>query len=637
MKLKNALRLAFIVLTLIPIMIVSVLLYKSGFELSKKTYANNLNESINVQGDYISQTIESDIIYNSSFAKKTLNKYNENKNKEYLIEAFTSYLDITEDKIMASIMIDKDNKLIYSTGEKIIVDKIYNQVPNKIEDEKQKVLEFNLSQNSYSLGILTPVWINGEYIGSMISVYNESFIFKIISSYYDISDTATYICRKNGETINYKGYYHSEDNQIIKIEDDFSKNSFGQIESKIGEENTFGYYKSIHNTPWYLVILVEDSLIYNFTNQFIYIYIIIITFIFIADILLAFYFTNRVVKPIISLIKVMDEYQNNLDREILDNEKNAGYYETKYLRKKFFELMNTVSLAQHNFKGIYQLYQSNDMRDINIDIDVKEQKIYSNKENFTELLNRIELDENDCVIENFVKCFCKEDENKLRSIFENMRDKHLATSVEVEVYTSHLNQRWFHVVIVPLYEDSRLSRLFIQLRDISGFKKQEIESNKQARRDSLTGLYNRLGLMDYVHDGLENNRSKMYGILFADMNYFKLVNDRFGHSEGDRLLIQIGNDLLSIVKDYGIVSRLGGDEFIVLLPITSENDLTDIKSKIEEKLIYKYEYEEEQFIISASVGKATWDSDSTSTFEELLKQADESMYRVKRQLKGSIK
>lgn len=637
MKLKNALRLAFIVLTLIPIMIVSVLLYKSGFELSKKTYANNLNESINVQGDYISQTIESDIIYNSSFAKKTLNKYNENKNKEYLIEAFTSYLDITEDKIMASIMIDKDNKLIYSTGEKIIVDKIYNQVPNKIEDEKQKVLEFNLSQNSYSLGILTPVWINGEYIGSMISVYNESFIFKIISSYYDISDTATYICRKNGETINYKGYYHSEDNQIIKIEDDFSKNSFGQIESKIGEENTFGYYKSIHNTPWYLVILVEDSLIYNFTNQFIYIYIIIITLIFIADILLAFYFTNRVVKPIISLIKVMDEYQNNLDREILDNEKNAGYYETKYLRKKFFELMNTISLTQHNFKGIYQLYQSNDMRDINIDIDVKEQKIYSNKENFTELLNVIELDENDCVIENFVKCFCKEDENKLRSIFENMRDKHLATSVEVEVYTSHLNQRWFHVVTVPLYEDSRLSRLFIQLRDISGFKKQEIESNKQARRDSLTGLYNRLGLMDYVHDGLENNVGKMYGILFADMNYFKLVNDRFGHSEGDRLLIQIGNDLLSIVKDYGIVSRLGGDEFIVLLPITSEDDLTDIKSKIEEKLIYKYEYEEEQFIISASVGKATWDSDSTSTFEELLKQADESMYRVKRQLKASIK
>lgn len=634
MKLKSALRLAFVILTFIPITMVSILLYKSGFELSKKTYSNNLKESINVQGDYISQTIESDMIYNSRFAKKTLREFQANKEEASLREAFVAYLDVAEDKIAASIMMDKENRIIHSTGEAIIVDNIYSQVSDKIKDEKQKVSEFSLDQETFLLGIITPVWVNNEYMGSMVSVYNESFVFKIISTYYDISDTSAYIYRENGENIQYKGNSFSESAKTLHMGNVFSSDSVGKIEPKVNGESTFGYYKPIRNTPWYLVILAKDSLIYSFTNQFIYIYILIIGLIFIIDILLALYFSDRVVKPIRSLIKVMEEYQNNLDKVILDTEKNVGYSETKYLRRKFFELMNTVSLVQHNFKGIYQLYQSNNMGDINTDIDVKAQKISSNKQEFTELLDQIELKDDDCVIENFVKCFCVEDENKLRDIFVNMRDEHLATEVEIDVYTPYLGQRWFHVMVVPLYEDDRLSRLFIQLRDITGFRKQEIESNKQARRDPLTCLYNRLGLMDFVEGDMDKNQR--YGILFADMDRFKMVNDCFGHDQGDRLLIQIGKDLLSIAKDRGIVARLGGDEFIVLCPLATEEDLADIKERIEKTLVYKYDKPGAEFTVSVSVGEAVWDSSSPSTFQEILKKADESMYQAKRRLKAGI-
>lgn len=631
MRLKNVLRLTFIALTLIPIFIVSVLFYKSGFELSKQTYSNNLNESINVQGDYISQMIESDMIYNSRFAKKTLTEYQNNKNQNSINESFNAYLDISEDKIASCMMLDENNELIYSTGEKRIVDQIISQIPNQLEKDMQEVREFSFSENSYSLGILTPVWVNDTYQGTMISVYNESFVFKIISNYYDINDTATYICRENGESIRYNGYSQLEGTQIIKPEHNVKNNALGEVDSKVNDENTFGYYKSIRNTPWYLVILVNDSLIYSFTNQFIFIYIIIIALILVSDIALAFYFTNKLVQPIRSLINVIEEYQNNLDQNIVDNEKNVGYYETKYLRSKFFGLMNTISLVQHNFKGIYQLYQSNDMGDTNIDIDVKEQIIHSNKDNFKELLSQIELNEDDCVVENFVKCFCKEDEDKLRLIFENMRDEHLATSAEIEVYTPNLNQHWFHVVVVPLYEDDRLSRLFIQLRDISSFKRQEMESNLQARRDSLTGLYNRLGLMDFVQNDVKTKKHNSYAILFADMDYFKLVNDCFGHSEGDKLLMHIGDDLTNIVKEKGIVSRLGGDEFVILLP--DPKDIQSIQDEITKALIYEYVYKNEKFTISASIGKATWNCHSSSSFEEILKQADISMYETKRRLK----
>lgn len=631
MRLKNVLRLAFIALTLIPISIVSVLFYKSGFELSRETYSNNLNESINVQGDYISQTIESDMIYNSRFAKKTLAVYQRDKNKNSINESFNTFLDSSEDKIATCMMLDENNELLYGTGEEKVVDQIISQIPNQSTKDTQEVREFTTSKDSYSLGILTPVWINGVYQGTMVSVYNESFVFKIISNYYDISDTETYICRNNGESVRYNGYSQLEGTQIIKPEHNAKNNSSGEIDAKVNNENAFGYYKSIRNTPWYLVILVNDSLIYSFTNQFIFVYIIIIALILISDIALAFYFTNKVVRPIRSLINVMEEYQNNLDQNIVDNETNVGYYETRYLRSKFFGLMNTISLVQHNFKGIYQLYQSNDMGDINIDIDVKEQKIHSNKDSFTELLSQIELHEGDCVVENFVKCFCKKDEDKLRFIFENMRDEHLATSAEIEVFTPNLDEHWFHVVVVPLYEDDRLSRLFIQLRDISSFKRQEIESNIQARRDSLTGLYNRLGLLDFIHNDVEAKKHNAYGILFADMDYFKLVNDCFGHSEGDKLLVRIADDLSNIIKEQGIVSRLGGDEFVILL--TDPKDIQRIQDEITKALIYDYVYQNKKFTISVSVGKATWDCNSSSTFEEILKQADTSMYETKRRLK----
>lgn len=72
MKLKNMLMITFLVLTIIPIMIVSILLYKSGFDLSKESYTRNLVESLNVQADYISQNIESNMISDYRFATQTI-------------------------------------------------------------------------------------------------------------------------------------------------------------------------------------------------------------------------------------------------------------------------------------------------------------------------------------------------------------------------------------------------------------------------------------------------------------------------------------------------------------------------------------------------------------------------------------
>lgn len=641
MKLKNVLVISFLTLTLIPIIIVSLLLYKSGFDLSKESYTRNLRESINVQVDYVSQTIENNMISDYRFANRShilssiLDNTSHEKNSG-LFEAFESYLEAAEDKITVCILLDSDRTPIYTIGEKTTLDIIMKQLPKMSELTTQKIMELELSQGTYSLCIITPVWDdNNEYAGSLISVYDKSYLFKIISSYYKIANTSTYICRGNGDIINFKNIFDEKVTAATEQAlDKLTLAAEGDIEMHIGSSPVYGYYKSIHNSPWYLVGLIDNKLISSFTNQFILVYILFACGVIIADIFLSFYFSRKVVEPINGLIKVMEQYQNNFNSNELQFHEKSGYYETRYLRKKFISLMKKIMLVQHNFEGMYQLYQSSDMDDTNIDIDVKNQTILSSKKAFEELMNELDFPKDACIVEKFTNCFCDKDQLVLTDMFEKMRSEHLSVTCEAEIYTPHLNQKWFHTLVVPVYENDRLSRLFIQLRDISSFKKQEYQSIEQARRDSLTGLYNRSGFIECVSNILnEKDRKALHGLLFIDMDYFKLVNDNLGHSAGDDLLRLTGNVLQSCVSSDDIVSRFGGDEFAVFLPDTSVEIIAKIKKAMKKSLVYPFNTEKTSFVVSASIGVSTWDNMSPNTLDELLKQADASMYQAKRELK----
>lgn len=641
MKLKNVLVSVFLVLTLIPIVIVSLLLYQSGFNLSKKSYTRNLIESINVQVDYISQTIENNMITDYRFVNKNFSLYSGLDNssetrKSKLLTAFQSYLEASEDKIAICILLDKNDVPIYTIGEKAVLDTVIVQLPELSGLTNQMILEFNLGQETYSLGIITPIFDNNHvYSGSLVSIYDKSYIFKIISSYYKITDTSIYICRENGDIINFIGLPGKNHNS--SIEQALDKLTFASeniIDMNVGKAKVSGYYKNIHNSPWYLVGFINNDLVYSFTNQFVWVYIFIIIGVLIADVILSFYFSQKVVEPINGLIKVMDGYQNSLNSNDLKyNEKN-GYFETQYLRTKFLSLMKTILLVQHNFEGVYQLYQSSAMDDTNIDIDVKNQTINSNKEAFENLMNSLKVPEEDCVVEKFTKCFCDEDQILLMNMFESMRDKHLSVTCEAEIYTPHLNEKWFHILVVPMYDGDRLSRLFVQLRDISSFKKQEFESFEQARRDPLTQLYNRSGFVECVNKVLQKgNTTDMHGVLFIDMNYFKMVNDNLGHRAGDDLLCSISKTLLDTIGVNDIVSRIGGDEFVVFLSNISTESIITIKETLNKRLVYPFHTEKISFVVSASIGVSTWKCQNFNTLETLLQQADEDMYKAKREFK----
>lgn len=638
MKLKNLLFYAFLGLTLFPIAIVVILLYNSGLNLSKESYIRNLTESINVQSDYISQTLENNMINDYRFASRTLlSLFDTNKSpqqrKDYIYDAYQAYLETAEDKIAASLLLDSSNTLIYSTGEKAVLDIIKTQLPLFTSLSQQTIVEFNLGNGIYSLGLVTLIRDNsGNYRGSLVSVYEKFYIYKIISSYYELSDTTAYICRGDGSIVNFRGAVN--DKVSMAVETALREMSLGQqgnISLSDKDISASGYYKNIRNSPWYLIGLISYKQIFAFANQFILFYILLIIIVFIVALLLSFYVSKRVVRPINHLIQVMQDYPASLkDNDTLEKITQDGYSETRYLWSQFLSLMKKIMLVQHNFEGVYKLYHSSAMDDTNIDIDVMAQTIHSNKTAFDILMRNLIIPEGACIVERFTRCFCDKDQRLLMKMFEEMRDEHLSVTREGEFFTPHLGSKWFHILVVPMYEAERLSRLFVQLRDISSFKKNELESLEQARRDPLTKIYNRSGFEDNVNRILkESGEIEFHGLLFIDMDNFKMVNDNCGHAKGDELLCAVSNKLTETIGSSGLVSRFGGDEFAVFLPNT--RDVQAFADKLTSVLVYPYQTEEKFFVISASIGVAIWQHGMT--LENLLENADTAMYEVKKQMK----
>ncbi len=178
------------------------------------------------------------------------------------------------------------------------------------------------------------------------------------------------------------------------------------------------------------------------------------------------------------------------------------------------------------------------------------------------------------------------------------------------------------------------ARLYEQARqEIAERKRAEETIRQMAYHDPLTGLPNRR----LFHDRLElemaharRNGHKL-GVMLLDLDHFKEVNDTLGHSMGDQLLQAVSERLRSLLRKSDTVSRLGGDEFILILPeIVRWEDAAGVATKILEALRDPVEFDGHEIRITTSVGIALYPDDGEDG-DALMKSADIAMYRVKDQ------
>lgn len=170
---------------------------------------------------------------------------------------------------------------------------------------------------------------------------------------------------------------------------------------------------------------------------------------------------------------------------------------------------------------------------------------------------------------------------------------------------------------------------------IEKFKESNDLLNEISRSDELTGLYNRRGFLEYAHAAITNKRNigKKALVAYADMDNLKMINDNYGHDEGDFALREIAAILKDTFRSTDIVARFGGDEFVAFAMVGVENYENIMQRRIAEITIRHNEAVKKPYPIEMSVGIWEFECSPEIDLYDILDIADERLYQEKREKK----
>lgn len=171
--------------------------------------------------------------------------------------------------------------------------------------------------------------------------------------------------------------------------------------------------------------------------------------------------------------------------------------------------------------------------------------------------------------------------------------------------------------------------------NIAERKRMEDKLYTMSLTDELTGIYNRRGFFTLADHQLKLAKRGKNGLLmlYADVDNLKEINDKFGHEEGDKLLIDAANLLKTNYRDSDIVARIGGDEFVVFPVGTTKDHIEVIATRLQKNIERFNTTKAQRYKLSLSIGISAYDPDSVTTIDGLLAEADRLMYEHKIQKK----
>jgi len=232
----------------------------------------------------------------------------------------------------------------------------------------------------------------------------------------------------------------------------------------------------------------------------------------------------------------------------------------------------------------------------------------------------------------FEALICASDRDAWREQLNACLTDGLPIGLELRMINADGYTRWLSLRGMRL-EQHQAHQLFGVLLDITDSKQAQETILFQASHDSLTGLINRVLLFDRL--GQEIRRCQRteghFAVLFIDLDYFKVINDCYGHEAGDRVLVQVAKRLSAALRKSDTVGRFGGDEFIAIISgVDHPDQVVSLTKKILRKLEAPIMFGKDQLFISASIGLALYPQDG-SLPQDLIRKADNEMYLVKEQ------
>ncbi len=219
----------------------------------------------------------------------------------------------------------------------------------------------------------------------------------------------------------------------------------------------------------------------------------------------------------------------------------------------------------------------------------------------------------------------KQIERKKNLVLESTHTRKDGTKIPIEASISFIkyNQTAYLLAIV---------------RDISRRKQKELAALELANLDPLTKLPNRRTLENKLEQAFKKAKLKntFIAFFFIDIDNFKLINDSYGHSVGDEILVGTANRLKHCIRESDIVTRMGGDEFLIVINNVEERSSIKIMAdKLQEEFKSPFKVQSHLIPVKASIGVSVY-SHNNGDAHTLIQLADEAMYEAKKELGTSI-
>lgn len=368
--------------------------------------------------------------------------------------------------------------------------------------------------------------------------------------------------------------------------------------------------------------------------------------------------SEGIIKYYEELMKINNSYVNNLRRNIKEQlkQKNSAaddhlYNEMSRLNNQLVNLqreLNKKNLLLKTEKEKYRVTLANIGEGV-ISADSNNQIVYINSQaeemlgwTLEEAKNRncedvfkIYASQKDKLEIDTKKINKKEIEKSKNKISNFLSEKEEIKNEEAVLIAK--NENIFPIEFSASYVKENQAKVII-FRNISERKSAEQRLKKYASTDLLTEVLNRRAGLEYLREEIEKadrNKNKL-AVIFIDINDLKFVNDNFGHKEGDELLQRVSNILQQSLRRNDKVVRLGGDEFLLILPESDKKSAEKIWLRIKKKFHDATESNQKNYKISASHGAAEYNLKTNKTVDQLINQADRAMYQEKKKLKGEV-
>ena len=220
------------------------------------------------------------------------------------------------------------------------------------------------------------------------------------------------------------------------------------------------------------------------------------------------------------------------------------------------------------------------------------------------------------------------------SVYSEMKEALIQESYwEGEIIDRQRDGSIYHqwLRIIALKDNNDITTHYLGIaRDITERKKSQDRIQKLAFEDVLTGLPNRQLLLDRIEHAIAASKRHNHSLalIFIDLDDFKIINDSAGHMVGDKVLIGVAKRLQALLRETDTISRIGGDEFVILLEEVNQTLVSTTIERILETFAQSMTIGAEKYFVSASIGAALYPQDAQNT-EELFRNADTAMYTAK--------